>query len=116
MTRAWPLVGGDKVSIATSLPSRAQEQRRVARRRTRRAIGNEQRHEAGMNRHYTLAATLGFAHANQTPVKIHVLAVQAKQLRSAQTAIGKQRQQQTVTLALAGVHASPHPHFARHIQ
>jgi len=42
--------------------------------RARGGVGDEQRHETGVDRHDALAPTLGFAHANQALVEVHVIA------------------------------------------
>lgn len=94
----------------------AQEQRGVVRIGPHGGVGDEQRHEAGVDRHNALSAALGVAHADQAPVEVHVLAVQAKQLGAAQPAVGEQGEQQAVALALAGVQARPDALAARHIQ
>jgi hypothetical protein len=67
-------------------------------------------------RHHPLSPALGVSDTDQTAVEVNVVPVQAKQLRAAQAAVGKQREQRTVALALACVNATPHALLAGHVQ
>ena len=69
-----------------------------------------------MDRYDALTAALGVAHANQAPVEVDVVAVEAERLRAAQAGVREQGEQQPIALDLAGVHTLPHAVTGGHIQ
>jgi hypothetical protein len=58
----------------------AKEQRLLAALRAHGLIRDEQRHEAGVDRHDALAPALRVAHTDQPAVEIDVIDVEAEQL------------------------------------
>lgn len=56
------------------------EQRRLVQRQSQREILHEQLCERGMQRHDTLTSALGVAYAQQPPVEVDVVPVQAQEL------------------------------------
>lgn len=63
-----------------------------------------------------MASALGVAHTDQPAIEVHVVPVQAEQLRTAQPAISEQGEQQPVTLHLSGMNSRPDTLAGRNIQ